>query len=115
MSLEAQVTTEDLLKRKRSFFASYEINVNMWDAEGFDPTVDFFDLEDMLASRYWLKRLKQAGKLTKEEEEKLRELDLKFKEQGVPQFVREHFPQVYERWIREAERTKMLPANIEHR
>ena len=115
MSLKARVTIEDLLRRKKSFFASYEINVNMWDAESFDPTVDFFDLEDMLASRYWLKRLRQAGKLTREEEKKLRELDLKFKERGIPQFVREHFPGVYERWIKEVEISNMLPAKTEHR
>ena len=42
--MKDSVTTEDLLRRKRSFFASYEVNVDLWDAKNFDPEVDFFDL-----------------------------------------------------------------------
>jgi len=97
--MKDRVTIENLLKRKESFFVSYEVNVDMWDVEDFDPEVDFFDLEDMLASRYWLKRLEAAGKLRKEESEKLSELEQRFRELGIPEFVKTRFPGVYERWI----------------
>ena len=100
MGPRSKVTIEDLLKRKKSFFTRYEVNVDMWDAEDFDPEVDFFDLEDMLACRYWLKRLEAAGKLTKEEKDKLNELEQKFMRLGIPKFVKAHFLGVYERWIK---------------
>jgi len=74
----------------------------MWDAEDFDPEVDFFDLEDMLASRYWLKRLEAAGKLTEEEKRKLNEIEADFERKGIPEFVESKFPAVYDRWIRRA-------------
>jgi len=99
MDPKNRVTIDDLLKRKESFFVSYEVNVDMWDAEDFDPEVDFFDLEDMLASRYWLKYLQAEGKLTKEEEEKLRRLEAEFYRKEIPEFVKEKFPGVYKRWI----------------
>ena len=99
MDPRTQVTIEDLLKRKKSFFVSYEVNVDMWDAEDFDPACDFFDLEDMLASRYWLKHLQAEGKLTEKENQKLEELDEKFWHKKIPEFVKEHFPAVYDRWI----------------
>jgi len=99
MDPKNRVTIDDLLKRKESFFVSYEVDVDMWDAENFDPEVDFFDLEDMLASRYWLKRLQAEGKLTKEEEEKLRRLEAEFYRKEIPEFVKEKFPGVYKRWI----------------
>jgi len=102
MDPRSRVTIEDLLKRKRSFFIRYEVNVNTWDAEDFDPEVDFFDLEDMLASRYWLKRLEAVGKLTKEESKKLSELEQKFRQLGIPEFVKTRFPGVYERWIKQS-------------
>ncbi len=106
-----RVTIEDLLKRKRSFFIRYKTNVDMWDAEDFDPQVDFFDLEDMLASRYWLKRLEREGKLTAEELRELHNLEKRFHELGIPEFVKEHFPGVYEKWIEE-ERKESKPAVI---
>jgi len=91
---------KDLLKRKESFFVSYEVNVDMWDAENFDPEVDFFDLEDMLASRYWLKCLEAAGKLTEEEKKKLNEIEVDFARKGIPGFVKARFPAVYDKWIK---------------
>lgn len=106
-----RVTIEDLLKRKKSFFVSYEVNVDTWDAKDFDPEVDFFDLEDMLASRYWLKRLEREGELTSEELRKLHDLEKRFHELGIPEFVKEHFPGVYEKWIEE-ERKASKPAVI---
>jgi len=102
MNAMGRVTIEDLLKRKRSFFIRYEVNVDTWDAEDFDPEVDFFDLEDMLASRYWLKRLEALGKLTKDESKKLNELERKFTQLGIPEFVKTHFPDVYEKWIKQS-------------
>ena len=99
------------MKRKKSFFVSYEVNVDMWDAEDFDPEVDFFDLEDMLASRYWLKRLKKEGRLTAEEQEKFHKLEEKFRKLGIPEFVKGHFPGVYEKWIEE-ERKENRPVAI---
>ena len=100
------------MKRKKSFFVSYEVNVDMWDAEDFDPEVDFFDLEDMLASRYWLKRLKKEGRLTAEEQEKFHKLEEKFRKLGIPEFVKSHFPGVYERWIAEVEIMEAIPVNL---
>ena len=97
--MKNRVTIENLLKRKKSFFASYEVNVDLWDAENFDPEVDFFDLEDMLASRYWLHYLQREGRLTKEENQKLEELDEKFLQKKIPEFVKERYPAIYDKWI----------------
>jgi len=107
-----RVTIEDLLKRKKSFFVSYEVNVDTWNAKDFDKDVDFFDLEDMLASRYWLKRLEREGKLTAAELRELHNLEKKFHELGIPEFVKKYFPGVYEKWIANLEMITAIPINI---
>jgi len=99
MSFKNKVIIDDLLKRKKNFFISYEVNINTWNNEDFDSEIDFFDLEDMLVSRYWLKYLKVAGKLSEEESKKFSELEQKFRELGIPEFVKIRFPGVYKKWI----------------
>ena len=95
-----EVSLQDLLERKDSFFVSYEINIDEWNAENFNKEVDYFDLEDMLVSRFWLKHLEKNGKLSVEELDKLNALEHRFFELKIPEFVKKHFPGIYEKWIK---------------
>ena len=95
------MTNEELAQRIRNFFIRYETELEYWNPNDFDPVIDFFDLEDMLACRYWLHEAEKRGILTDIEKEMLHVLDKKFFKSKIDKFVKEHFPGVYEKWIEE--------------
>ncbi len=87
------------MKRKKSFFVRYETNVNMWDAKEYDELSDYFDLEDMIISRYWLLFLEKNNLLEEREVEKLKRLEQKFNNKNIKNFIKEKYGYLYKKWI----------------
>ena len=87
------------VKHKKSYFIHFEIELKYWNESEYCEECDYFDLEDMLISRYWLKIFEREGYLTKEEITKLHELDKQFYKKKIHKFVKKHYPYIYKKWI----------------
>jgi hypothetical protein len=80
------MTVSELERRIDHFFSIFETELKHTDFEDYDPTIDYFDLENLFIARYWLHRAKEQGLLDKFQIKQLVELDKQFKEQGFLNF-----------------------------
>lgn len=77
------MTQKELEERLDHFFILYETELKFWTSEEYDPDVDYFDLENLFISRYWLHKAKDLNMLNEEQLKKLQELDKQFKEKKI--------------------------------